>query len=318
MRIVESISDSVNYGMTNVDHVVKKIVSNPSAVKKVLQIATKTFAAFDLYSTGKIQDREITHLMKGTIDLIGFYTSYKHIMYWMNLFSKESIDQEALKQSIENSLCGVNKQSKISASQKKLASKVFATVMVQEIYHSKTEVLNVIKLTLQKEGYSAEKAEQVAKRILVSQKSRPRIELFYMACFTVADIGSSILTLQKWHLLTLSKVAANIGSQSRIFLFVIDLGADMVLGSVASAGLILVIGELSHRAILHGMEYYSVNGKEKEVAYQKLSKDLMEILTNALDLAATASPLIFTLSPPTLVALALISKGTGLVYYLAK
>jgi hypothetical protein len=320
MRLVDSISRTVNYGMTSVDHAVKKIAGTPSAVKKVLQIAGKTFAAFDLYTTGETRKRDITQVMKGTTDLIEFYGSYKNLMYWVNLFSKESIDQQVLQESIDSSLSASHLDQTSEKMQKKLARDIFDEVMAKEAYHSKGEVIDAIKASLISHGYNQKKAKQVAARVIVKQKVDSPVKLFYMACFTVADLGGNILTLKKWNILDLSKLAATIGSQSRVFMFVINLGADTVLGVIGSAGIAVALGEASYKAMIHASKLYSTatTMKEKDEAYKELRNAFIDIAGGVTDLVATAAPLFFALNPPTLIALALVSKGTGLVCFLIK
>ena len=95
--------------MTHLDDAVKKIAGNPAAVKKALQFTTKTFEAIDLYYGSQIHSSEIAHTMKGTIDIIVFYGTYKNLIFWLNQFSKESIDQETLRKSIYVSLSASHK-----------------------------------------------------------------------------------------------------------------------------------------------------------------------------------------------------------------
>lgn len=320
MRLIDSIYRTVNYGMTRVGCAIERIATTPSAVKKALQVADKTFAAFDLYFKGKTCEREITQVMKGIVDFIGFYGSYKNLMYWANLFSKDSIDQKLLQESIDSSLSASHLNPNDELNQKALSKQVFDEVMAKESYYSNGEVIEAIKVSLEKHGYTSEKAKQVAERIIVRQKVDSPVKVFYMACFTVADLGGNILTLKKWNILDLSKLAAAIGSQSRAFRFTVDLRADKVLGIIGSTGIALALGEASYRAITHASKIYSAKTslKEKDEAYKELRNAFLNILSGVIDLAATAAPLIYELNSSALVALALISKGTGLVCLLVK
>lgn len=316
MRITDTVSASVNYTVTSVDHTIKQIANSPTGVKKVLQLTTKIFKAIDLYYETNLSDRELTHAMKGTIDLIGFYSSYKDLIYWVNLFSKESLDQKALEDSISSSLCASHKK---DSKQKKIARQVFEEVMKKEVFHSKGEVLRAIEISLTQHGYTAEKAQQIASHVIVQQKRRSPVELLYKACFTTTNLGGNLLNLQKMHVLDLSRFVSTIGTQSPVFMFVIKVGADAALGTIASAGLILSIGETSHKLIIQGMKHYSAaNQKEKEEAYQELQRALIDLFADSVELAATALPLIYTLNPTTVLAFALVSKGTGLVCFLIK
>ena len=251
MRIGDKILGSVNYSMTSVDDYIKKIANSPTGVKKILQLTTKIFQAIDLYYKSNLSDREFSHAMKGTIDLIGFYGSYKDLVYWVNLFSKESLDHEALKASIDSSLCASHKN---DSKQKKIAQRVFEEVMQNETFHSKGEILQAIEISLIKNGYTPEKAHQIVSHVTVQQKNRSSVELLYKACFTATNLGGNILNLQKMHVLDLSRLASTIGTQSPVFMFVIKLGTDKVLGPIGIAGLILVIGKTSHQAIMDGMK----------------------------------------------------------------
>ncbi len=140
-----------------------------------------------------------------------------------------------------------------------------------------------------------------------------------MACFTVAELGSSVLVLKKWDMISLAQVSATIGSQSRVLTFVVNLGANTVLSSIATAGLIVYVGETSYQAMIHGMQFYSAGEQRgKEQAYQELCHDLLNLIEGSTDLVALTAPLIFTLNPSVIVALALLSRGTGIVCFLIR
>lgn len=317
MSLVDSVSRYTNYGITSTDKTVKEIVKNPSAVKKVLQLAGKIFAAFDLYFVGHVKPREITNVMKGTTQLIEFYGSYKNIMYWINPFSKDSLDQETLKKSLEEALCAYQKGSPAEKRSSGLVDTIFTEVLAKEAYYSYGEVLNVIQTSLIGQGYQENQIQSITSRVIIQQKSRPLIQLISSAIFTLTDLGDNLLTLKKWNVLDLSHIAASIGSKSRVFAFIAKRGVDTVLGVGSAAGLVLVVGETAYRTVKQGMNYYSSDDKTKQ-AYQDLRKTLLDLLSSSLDLAATAAPLLMTLNPPVLVAMAIVSKATGLVCMLAR
>jgi|GEM_PF-6345095 len=321
MTFVNRVSDFVNYHSINVDRLVKKIAINPSAAKKVLQIASKMLAAFDLYHFGKVRDHKITDAMKGATELIEFYGTYKNLMYWVNLFSRENLDEKAVQESLESSLCASHRSPNDIKTQKKIAGNVFQEVVNRKEYHSKGEVLDVLRKSLQKYGYKdEEKVNAVAARVIIQQNLPPLIQRLSMVCFTITDLGSNIMVLKKWDILDLAGLAASIGGQSRVFLFVANIGFDTVLGAIASAGLLLVVGEAAYRAIAYGTKYYdnTVDLNERAKAYQELRNALLDALSAGTDLVCAATPLVFTLNPPVIVALALIAKGTGLVSILIR
>ncbi len=316
MDLIEFVSRPVNYLATAGDYAVKKIAANPSGGRKVLQIAVKIFAAVDLYRLGKVQERKIIDVMKESTDLIQFYNSYKNLMYWVNIFSKNSLDTDLLKQSIENSLSASYRDSTQQDQQKTIANEVFKEVMSVEKYHSKGEVRDAIRVSLSNHGYSnARQINILAGQVMIEQKARPITQSLYMFCFTIADLGSNILSLQKWHILELSQLAATIGSQSRVFMFFIELGADTVLGGIAIAGLVLTVGEASYQAIIHGIELYkAVSEEDKKNASKELRKALLHFVAAGVELTAASLPLVFALNPLTVVGLAIFAKGTGVIF----
>lgn len=319
MKLMSLVSRPINYGMTAADQTIKKIVTNPSAVRKVLKISTKLYAAFDLYTVGYTQKREITRVMNDTLDLMAFYSTYKNMMFWVNLFSKESLDMDTLNNSIRSSLCASHRNAKDIAEQKNIADNVFKAVKDQQSYHSKYDVQQIMKASLEQQGYSPLKAQEMAERVIVQQKSRPLVELLFMACDGIVDLTESIITLKKWSVLNLSQIAASMGNQSPVFKFVIKVGEDSVLGIIASVGLTLVVGNDFYKAIKQGLKYsHTSNSGDKELVYKELRNDLLDLLSNGTDLVAVATPMLISLNPATLIAMSLISKGTGLVCILIR
>ena len=178
---------------------------------------------------------------------------------------------------------------------------------------------NALVQSLTKNGYKPSAAEEIAGNIEIRQKARPLTLLFSKVCLTTVDFAGNVLTLQKWGLADLSHLTAKIGSQSRVFLFVIDLGAETALGTIASAALIVTFSEAAYRAVLHAFKMYrSSDPTRREEAYQELQKALLDMLSNGTDLAYTAAPLLFTLNPPAVVALAIVAKGTALICILVE
>ena len=320
MRIGDTISSTINQGVTGATHTVHRIATNPSAVKKVLQIAIKIFAAVDLYYQQVNTKRGLTDAMKGTTDFIDFYGSFKNIMFWINPFSKETLDKEALLESLTVSLSASHRNAKQIKKQENVAKAVYTDVMAAQVYHSKGEVREAIIISLiNKHHYSTQSAHQIAEFIIIKQKSRPITQLLSTACFTVTDLTGNLLTLKKWGILDLSHVAAQVGSKSRVFLFVFNLGVDTALGTVAAAGLILCVGDASYRLIINAMKHYqAANPTEKAEAYKQLRNAILDLLSSSADLAATAAPLLFALNPPAIIALAIIAKGTGLICILVR
>lgn len=301
MRLVDAISNKVNYSLTWVDQQVKNVVTYPRATKKVLQIATKIFAARDLYYSGKVHERPVTEAMKGSVELIEFYGLYKDILFWMNPFSKDTLDQEALLKSLTLNLC------------KEQAAQICKEVLNQETFSSKGQVLEALQVSLENQGYQTQIAQALAESVIIKQKARPITLLFAMVCFTAADLAGNLQTLKKWGIADLSVIAAQVG-QTKILMFVFKFGAETVLSTVVCAGLFVSAGEAAYRTVVHAVKHYqAVEIKDKEKVYKELKEALLDLAANGVDLISVATPLLFTLNPPVLVALAIFAKGTGLI-----
>lgn len=319
MTITSIVSSPINYGMTVADQTIKKIATSPSAVKKVLGLTTKIYAAFDLSQVGHSQKREITKVMSDTMSLIGIYSSYKSVMYWVYLFSKESLDTAKLEDSLKSSLCASHIDKDDIAKQEKIAERVFADVMLKKSYHSKGEVQQVLKASLELNGYSPLKAQQISELVIIQQKSRPLVELIATACDGIGDMADTLSTLKKWNILDLSGLVSSIGSQSPVFMFVMNAATSTALGTIACVGLVFAVGNDSYHVIMEGLKYSrSGDPKEKEGVSKKMRDSLLDLASHGTDLAAVAAPLLFALNPATLIAMSLVSKGTGLACILAR
>ena len=319
---IGSVSGSINYAETAVAHKIHKAATNPSLVKKIFQVGTKALALIDITYHGleKPLARPVTDAMKGTVDLIDFYGSYKNIEFWRYRFSKETLDKEALSDSIRSTLCAPIINSKQHAQQEQRATKIVQEVLTTAEFYSKSEVRQALVQSLQKSGYKSKAAQEIADKIVIKQKSRPITLLFSMVCFTSVDLIGNVLTLQKWGLADLSKLgalASKIGSQSRVFMFVINLGVETAMGTVASAALIVTFSEATYRMIISAIKIYQnrvlTDPKHKEEAYEQLRKALLDMLSSGVDLVSTAAPLLFALNPPVVLGLAIFAKGTGAI-----
>lgn len=319
MKVCDSFSDSIHYCIANIDDVVKKISGNPAAVKKTLQFAIKIFEAIDLYYGSHVHRSEIAVAMKETIDLIVFYGTYRNFLFWLNHFSKDSIDHKILYHSIRLAL-SASHTSKVEINlQHQLAEKVFMSVMAKENYYCKRDVLDVIEGILLNSGYSDENAKYIAGTINIQQKNRSPLQLIYSACFTITDLGSNILNLKKWNIVAISQLSISIGIESRIFIFVVDLTSNKIFGMIASAGLLALLSENSYKTVIQAMDYYSMtDNEEKEKAYKKLQISVLGVCAGALDVITITTPMMFTLNPAAIVTLGVVSKGVGLIYFLVR
>ncbi len=317
MKIIDSINRSINYSIAQIDHHIKKTANSPSATKKAFQIVLNAMALMDLKTVGKIQNREITIILRGTVELINLYASYKDIIFWVYPFSKDTLDQKRLKKSLRQELQSETGKENHPKT-KELVQKILSEAMEGNFY-SREELLEKLTIALEKNGFSHEKAEKIASHLILEQKSRSIAELFYNACFGIANLDGNIFSLKKWNLADLSAIAATLGKQSPILMFVLNLGADVSINSLVIGGYVVLVGEASAKTVIHAQTYFSTKDQfEREKAFHDLRLALLDLASGTADLVAIAAPLAFTLNPTTVITLALISKGTGLFCFLVK
>lgn len=324
MGLVDSISRPINYGITAVDHTVKKIVTNPSAVKKVLQTIGLIFTGVELYRGVEPQKRDITDATKGAIEILGVYTLYRYFIYWINPFSKENLDQKTLQKTIKIAMNRFHESAdspRLAILNKKKQENVallFSKVMEKNALYFKGDVIAVLKEELKGIGYTPSEAGKIVERVTVQKKSRPIVQTIYMIFFTFVDSLTPLKTVMKWSRVDLSRIAASIGS-TRIGAFALKLTAGPVLGAIASAALLLTVGESTYKLIIHALARSKATNKGKRVqAAQEMRSALLSLFTGVTDLALAALPLLFALNPPVILALSLIAKGTGLIVILVK
>lgn len=92
------ILDSVSYQLDVAGQTIKKVAGDSSAVKKVLQIGSKIFEAFDLYFVREIGNQRIVRVMKDAERLLEFYGTYNNIMFWLNPFLKQPSEKAITQQ----------------------------------------------------------------------------------------------------------------------------------------------------------------------------------------------------------------------------
>lgn len=319
---IKAIRSTANYTAEQAEKTTLKILPPPTT-KKTIQVATNIFKLRDFIIFGALQDRQIFEVLKGGIDLIEIGATVKNIFFWVNPFTKKTLDDAALKESLKFTLCDTEKNEKKCQKLEETANQIFDTVMSKETFYSQDEVREAIKQKLIELEYKPDAAERIANRVTVQQKARPITLLFTSACFTFLDFSNNVMALKKWNIIDLSKTAFEIGSKSRVFTFVVELGPQVVFGTVASAALIVTFGEAAVRMFNALKAYNEVNGKEpggKEAAeaWQLVRSAILDMLSSGTDLLSTAVPLLFSVNPPLVAAFALVAKGTGLIIIFIK
>lgn len=307
-----SFSGAVNTVAKKVVQIFTEIATYPSAVKKVAQIATKSFAAYDLHHVGEIRDRKFTDALKGTVDVIGFYSLFKSVVSLLNFFSKKTLDKkEVLKTLKERTVVFHPVEGEI------IAKEIFFTVMQAEDFNSTSEVRDVLRMKLLERKISS--SDEIIDGVTIQQKSRRITQIFAGIFFTISDLLDNASTLHKWGITGLADIALNLGNKFQIFAIVVKVSVTTAIGSVASVALFISLGDSSYRIYKQITKIYQNNDPEKlDKAYKKLRMAIIDTISNAADLISTAAPLLFTINPPLVVAFAIIAKGTGLICILLK
>lgn len=243
-------------------------------------------------------------------EIYDFYGTYRDFKFFFEPFSKEKIDQKRLRKSIDQSLRQHLKLLDIDL----LVEHVFNQVMQKGTYRNKREVITEIKASLN--PYLDEiTVEKIAKRIIIRRKRKPALQSISNICFTIADLGGNLKSIFTWSKLDLSKFAATIGRQSPILKFVVNLGVGIVLGVAASVGYAASMGDASYRIYTHLKDLKnSLDPDERKKIKKELALTFLDLFNASANFVATLTPLLFTLNPPVVTALALVAKGIGLIH----
>lgn len=357
-------------------------------VKYILQIVTGIFAAFDQLFLGSIQDRSLTDGMKVATGAIGFCGLFKKAKFWANPFSKETLDDKELFESIKTTaINSVRSKDEIDS----LAKEIFDNVMRTEDFTSKSEVQEILRNEfIGKRIATIDDVDHLINGVSIKQKARSITLLFSKFCETIADVLDSLLTLGSWGIVNLSKFAGQYGNTIPVFGIIFKFSVETVIGTLTAAASIVVFAEktyqmtveiikscrsdqplpraeifkaiqklstlaikiveqspiltivmkfsvktwvgilacacllftlfeATYRAIAQLIKIYQTTELDhKEIAYESLRTALLDMLSIGADLLDSAVPLVFTVSPPVMIAFGLFSKSTGLIRACAK
>ncbi len=103
MNAAQSISSFINHKVDDLNKFVDKVARSPGISKKVLQVTTKTFKTYDLY-TLKSHFPEFYASAKGVVEFVELYNFFGEVIYWINPFTNRSLDQQKLIQSLDKFL----------------------------------------------------------------------------------------------------------------------------------------------------------------------------------------------------------------------
>ncbi|WP_068467019.1 hypothetical protein [Candidatus Protochlamydia phocaeensis] len=319
MGLISSINSMVDQSTNVAFQIASKTISNPSAGKKALQLASKGIALLD-YAYNKTHCPELVRSMKGGIELIEFYGLFKTVVYWINPLTKANIDEKRLRASL-NAALKTHLSTVTEDRRQTIATNVFNDVLKgSENYLNESDVRKAFQKSLRNHWCTAGQAEQIANQLKVTQKPRPTLQVLSAVCFTITDTAGAIMTLKKWGVISESmlaeagKIAAQIGGQTRVFAFVAQFGVEQVLGVVVCAGQVFSLGDAAYRLVQAQLDI-NRGGTEDALKKARLvrTRAIWDLVTTGLDLTATAVPLLVVVNPPVVIGLSLVAKGTGLV-----
>ncbi len=157
--------------------------------------------------------------------------------------------------------------------------------------------------------------EILSKPLVQKQKqARSPVLLLSTICFTITGLAENIQVLKKWDIADLSKLASSIGGRSRVFATITRFGVDKAMEIIAGIGSIVVIGETTHRLIKQTIYYaQDKDAESREARRKEIRGTMIEFLVNGTDFVSTVSPILFTLTPLSIVMLSIVAKGTGLI-----
>jgi hypothetical protein len=301
----------------------KKVMTNPGSIKKACQLTYKSIALYNLVKE-TIVCVGLVKGLKGVVDVIDFYGTYKNIVFWINPFSKQSIDRESLKRTLTNSMLE-NNSSKSAQETSDFVDAVVKRVFEKPSYRNANEVRTELTLALIQSGIDAAAATNIASRenVSIKQQSRPVTSLIIGFCFTVGDLMDNIVTLKKYGILDYTiltgKIAASVGNNSRVFTFFYELGAGTIIGTLNSIGLLFVVGSVTYKLIVTIRVYMDEGDQERKAElWKEIKATGGKLLVTTIDFAVCVAPLVFSINPGALIAMAIVSKGVGLIYAFVK
>lgn len=298
---------------------IQKIKSNSALILAIIPLAEKIFEAC-AYCFSSPQTTKITAIVKnGVFDALGIHSLFQYTKYFRNAFSKETLDKEKLKLSISEVVNRLLKNELDPIKRKNIVitrtTTIFNQVMGDKKCKTEDEILNAIKTAMHHHYGSIEHITDAEfnNNIIIEKKKRSVLKVLSMACFTLCASGKLLSSLKKWNILDLGKEALKIGSQSSVFMFILNTGTETILGVISSAGILLAIGDAAKQITTHLICYRRSEIKEKkDEAYHRLIDSLFDLLTHVTNLAYALAPLAFALNPPVVIGLAIVAKATGI------
>lgn len=321
--------------------IVKTIATNPSAVKKVGQLTTNSI---EIVNKVKEQEYliELGRHIKGANQLLGFYSSFANIVYWINPFSVDKMDQDKLVTSLEKKLYFR------TTDKQEIITQVMQNVLSLKKTTGRKGVIKNIIETLENKGLSKEEVKDVVKEAEITSQSRSVLDMLAKGCYTVTGLGSNLLTLHDWKIIDLADLAiigAKIGQlpvlrevgKMTVVKVIVAIPLKTGLSIIGIVGTTFSFAEAAKRLTSRQIKIYKINKIKKnaleqderdnfDVTLKKLklqrTQAIWDVATTGTDLISSTAPLVLapivTVNPLVFLGLAMVAQGVGLTAILVK
>jgi hypothetical protein len=295
------------------------VKDNSTLNKRVLDFFVKSVEAYDLLIGQTHEWGGIVQDIKSAIVL--FELCAKNLIFWINPFSKETIDQDLLVQSLKISL-GTSTFFKVGHDYTKVAQSMVDQLMEQKSYSSRGEVLTSLKEIVEGYHYKPEQVDNIMQGVVVQQRARSKRVILMMTCFTLVCVGGGWTTLKQRGVFdspsfsTLLGVASRIGNHvpllQKCMEMTMNCAVDQVLRTFATIGLTLALVEAKCLVCnTYKRNQKAQSEEEKEQTKKEFKTACYDAANTAVDLVCVAVPLLVEIGPKTADFLGVLSKGTG-------
>lgn len=311
--------------------VMTKIGTSPSALKKVSQIAKNSIKGFNFYYSKDYFPSFVYHV-SNINEIFDLYSTCKKAYSLTNRINKKTIDTEKLSANLSQAIVEIPNSKTIDTVA--LTSKLLNKVLNRG-YFSERGLLTALKEALLEEGiFNEVEAEQIIKKtnLLLLPKaylfSASWIDCTTSVCFNLCDLGSNYLylnskanELKKTSLPVLSTLIAKVEMTKRASIYIPKIffkvhekiGNTTVFSLASKIPLDVTLAGIGGIAqvlcVIKDVRTLTCSDSvlDKKQAMRDLFINTLEITMNMAWLAGYSYP-------PVFISLAIISKGTGLVF----
>lgn len=195
--------------------------------------------------------------------------------------------------------------------------------VVKEVVQSAKSISNekgvyqILKKSLIDGGCTRCQASKIVKKVHIEMQPRPFLEVMAKFSAGLKNVTTNLNTLQRWNVLELSVIASKIGSAIPAFNQVIfPMDSTIKVLAWSTGGLFTLDAMVKFISAQRDLGKITDTSELKE-ATQKRNKTLAEFLCAGVEITEAALPVlaafsIISVGPPTLIAMAIFSKGFGL------